>query len=183
MHHRRPFALLVVAAITLGITGCSSSAQPATQCAAKPDGALCLHVIKVGKVVGDVIGYVSYSGTYLTGKTSRIVLSRYACDPGTGSQPACAPSTSYPGRTHRGLVTTTFCRDQSGATITAPPGCHNSEWEELATDGDWSGFSVRPDGLTFPAGTWLCISEQIRIGRTWQPVTTTSPIRACAQAG
>lgn len=189
MHQRRLHLVLAVAVATLVLTSCSSSSLPfspglSTQCAAKPNGALCLKIIDVGKVVGDVIGYVGDSGTSLSGKTWRIALSRFGCDPGTGARPACTPSVTYPSKSRHGLIPrTTYCKDQNGATITAPPGCHDSLLELLGSDGDFAGFSLRPNGLTFPAGTWLCISEQVLVAGRWQPVTTTSPLRACHQVG
>ncbi len=189
MHQRRLHVVLAMAVATLALTSCSSSSSPlstapSTQCAAKPNGALCLKIIDVGKVVGDVIGYLGDGGSSLSGKTWRLALERFSCDPGTQVQPACAPSATYPGMTQHGLMKPdTFCKDQHGATITAPPGCHDALMEAVGTDGAWSGFAVPTQGLTFPASTWLCISEQVLVAGTWQSVNTTSPLRACHQVG
>ena len=187
MHTRRGYRLIVLAASALALAGCSSQAafppMPDALCASKPDGALCIHVIANGPVVGDVIGYVSYSGSFLAGKTWRLDLSSYSCDPGKGSRPACGPTATYPGRVHHGPGTaSTYCKDANGATITAPPGCHDVLWSELATHGDWSGFNhVENDRpWTITTATWLCITEQVRIGRSWQLVTLTTPLRDCS---
>lgn len=186
MHPRRLCTWFVIVAIAVALTGCSTTSALLTQCPPQSQGALCIKVIKTGstgKIVGDVIGRVSYADSAMTGKTSRLLLSRYACDPGSGSQPACTAAIAYPGRAHSGMVRSAYCQDGNGSTATVPPGCYDYEWGDYGTTGDWSGFSLAPNGVTFPAGTWFCISEQIRVGHTWQPVTTTSPLRSCSQAG
>ena len=184
---RRRCGPLVLAMIVLALSGCSSSgtsALPTTvdsKCAAKENGALCIQVIKNGAVVGDVFGYVSYSGSFLRGKTWRIVLSRYSCDPGTSSRPACRPSASYLGRIHRGQgMASTYCKTANGATITAPPGCHNVFWTEVATHGDWSGYFTVDKPVRYPTRTWLCITEQVRNAGSWRLVTSTTPVRDCS---
>lgn len=68
--------------------GCGSASgsavpisAPTVLCAPQPKGALCIKVLQDGHVVHDVIGYLAASDSPLAGKTWRLVLGRYACDP------------------------------------------------------------------------------------------------------
>ena len=133
-----------------------------------------------GRVVKDVIGYLSASDSPLAGKTWRLVLSRYDCDPGSATQPKCSAAATYPGPTRHGRPPRqTSCRTQSGTTVTTPTGCHNTLAQQLGSFGDWSGLTL-PE--RFASSTWLCVSEQIRRGGGWrQPdrALATYPVRAC----
>ena len=135
-----------------------------------------------GNVVNDVIGYLSASDSPLAGKTWRLALSRYACDPGSAARPACVADATYPGPTRHGAPPVqTYCRAQDGTTVTTGTGCHDTLAQEMASIGDWSGFSV-PKRLA--SRTWLCVAEQIRLGGSWrQPdgALATTPVRACAE--
>lgn len=181
----RPHRLVVLMASVLALAGCSSQTPlpSSSQCASKANGALCIKVIANGPAVGDVIGYVSYSGTFLTGKTWQLVLASYSCDPGQRSQPACRATATYPGQVHHGPgPADTYCKDANGATVTTPPGCHDVLWSEFATLGNWSGFHkfVNNRPWIVPSHTWLCITERVQIGGHWQLVTSTTPTRDCS---
>ena len=169
--------------------GCGSASgsavpisAPTVLCAPQPKGALCIKVFQDGHVVHDVIGYLAASDSPLAGKTWRLVLGRYACDPGSAPRPSCAPAATYPGPTRNGRPPRqTSCRTQSGSTVTTPVGCHDTLAQELGSFGDWSGF-VLP--RRFTSRMWLCVAEQIRAGNSWRPpdrALATSPVRACAE--
>ncbi len=184
-------ALAFAAAPALAGCGSTSSALPAPPealpCAPQPSGALCIKVLLLHHAVGDVVAYLAASDSPLAHRTWRLVLSRYRCDPGSGSRPACRPAASYPGPTRHGrppLVTS--CRVNGGATVvTAPIGCHDTLAQELATLGEWAGFYRLADGRpkAFTSQVWLCVSEQLLVGGAWrQPDPTMAPLprRACA---
>jgi hypothetical protein len=145
-------------------------------------------VLRNGRAVGDVIAYLAASDSPLAGRTWRLVLSRYRCDPGPGALPRCAAAASYPGPTRHGRPPVqTSCRTSAGATVTTPTGCHDTLAQELASFGDWTGFYRFADGKpkTFGAGVWLCVSEQIRAAGAWRAPArqlAPTPARACAAA-
>jgi hypothetical protein len=179
---------LAALAGSLALSGCgSASGAPGipsyagTLCPAQPSGEPCVKVLDRGHVVDDVIGYLSASDSPLAGKTWRLVLSRYSCDPASAARPKCSPAAIYPGPTRHGLPPArTSCRTQSGETVTTPNGCHNALAQQMGSFGDWSGFALP---TRFPSRTWLCVSEQIRVGGSWrQPdgALATQPVRACA---
>lgn len=183
--------LLVLLAAVAGavvLSGCGSAAGstalPAyagTLCPPQPHGEPCIKVLDRGHVVRDVIGYLSASDSPLAGKTWRLVLSRYDCDPGSAARPRCSAQATYPGPTRRGRPTRqTSCRTQSGKTVTTPNGCHNTLAQELASFGDWSGLAVPK---RFASNTWLCVAEQIRVAGAWRKPTralASYPVRACS---
>ena len=172
------------------LTGCTSathvpSPSGPSPCPTQPGGALCIHVLADHRSVRDVIGYASYGDDYLAGKTWRLVLSTYRCDPGTTQTPTCKPSATYPGPSRSGLPpASTYCRASNGATLTNAPGCHDTLAQNSAVDGDWPGFAG-PSGslpITFPTTTTVCLSEQVQAGgtaATWVDAAT-SPRRACS---
>lgn len=171
------------------LSGCgSASASPSLPpyagalCPAQPNGEPCIKVLDRGHVVRDVIGYLSASDSPLAGKTWRLVLSRYDCGPGSAAPPTCSTAVTYPGPTRHGNPPRqTSCRTQSGETVTTPSGCHNTLAQELGSFGDWSGLTLPK---RFPSSTWLCVAEQIRVGRAWrQPdkALATYPVRACTE--
>jgi hypothetical protein len=180
---------LAALAGVLALSGCGSgsgsdvpTSVAKTLCATKPHGALCIKVFRHGGTVQDVIAYLSAADSPLAGKTWRLALSRYACDPGSAAQPACAADATYPGPTRHGLPPQqTYCRTQSGQTVTTGAGCHDTLAQQMASIGDWSGFVVPK---RFASHTWLCISQEIRTGGSWrQPdrALATTPVRACAE--
>jgi hypothetical protein len=182
---------LAALAGALALAGCGSAsgsaipaADPMKLCAPQPHGAVCIKVFQNNHAVTDVIGYLSATDSPLAGKTWRLVLSRYGCDPGSAAHPNCTAAATYPGPTRHGRPPQqTSCRTQSGETVTTPSGCHDTLAQELASFGDWSGFTVPK---RFPSNTWLCVAEQIRVGSAWrQPskALTTHPVRACAKVG
>lgn len=144
---------------------------------------LCIKVIRGADpaTVGDVIGYLSSSGTSLDGKTWRLVLNRYSCDPQAG----CGPAKVYPGPTRHGPPpASTSCRvTGTGTMVTAPPDCHDTLAQAMATHGDWAGFYRLADGQArrFASGIWLCVSEQVRVGGSW-PAPRPAVARACPSA-
>jgi hypothetical protein len=139
-------------------------------------------VFQHGNAVQDVIGYLSASDSPLAGKTWRLALSRYACDPGSAARPRCAAAATYPGPTRHGPPPRqTSCRTQSGQTVTTPSGCHDTLAQEMASVGDWSGFAVPK---RFASRTWICVAEELRTDGSWQQADralTTTPVRACAE--
>jgi hypothetical protein len=148
---------------------------------------MCIKVLRVHHAVGDVIAYLAASESPLAGRTWRLTLRRYGCDPGSGPQPRCRPAATYPGPTRRGRPpVVTSCRTNGGATVvTAPIGCHDTLAQQMATRGDWTGFYRFGDGRphTFASRVWLCASEQVRVGGTWRQAgrrLTPTPVRACA---
>ena len=184
------FALSLAAlASIVALAGCGSAsgsavpvADPMKLCAPQPHGAVCIKVFQNNHAVTDVIGYLSATDSPLVGKTWRLVLSRYSCDPGSTAHPSCTAAATYPGPTRHGRPPRqTSCRTQSGETVTTPSGCHDTLAQELATFGDWSGFAVPK---RFASRTWLCISQQIRTGGSWRApgrALATTPVRACAE--
>jgi hypothetical protein len=174
----------------LALSGCGSAAgnvpvPPAPQCHAQPTGALCIKVFQSGHTVRDVIAYLSASESPLGGRTWRLTLSRYGCDPGSQARPHCRPAAAYPGVTRRGRPPIeTSCRQNGSMTVmTTPRGCHDTLAQETASLGDWPTFRV-PKKLA--TRTWLCVSEEIRSAGSWhQPehVIATDPLRACATVG
>jgi hypothetical protein len=180
---------LAALAGAVALSGCGSASgssvpvsRPTTLCAPQPNGALCIKVFQHGGTIQDVIAYLSASDSPLAGKTWRLVLSRFACDPGSAAQPACAASATYPGPTRHGLPPQqTYCRTQSGQTVTTGAGCHDTLAQQMASIGDWSGLVVPK---RFASRTWLCVSEEIGTGGSWrQPdrALATTPVRACAE--
>jgi hypothetical protein len=139
-------------------------------------------VFQHGNTVQDVIGYLSASDSPLADKTWRLVLGRYACDPGSSAQPGCSATAIYPGPTRHGPPPVqTYCRTQDGTTVTAGTGCHDTLAQEMASIGDWSGFVVPK---RFATHTWLCVAEQIRTDGSWREPEgdlATDPIRTCAE--
>jgi hypothetical protein len=182
---RRGGVLLGLIGLLWSQAGCSSSHRGLTDpCPPAAAGRLCINVITDHAGVTDVIGYLSASDSPLAGRTWRLALSIYPCDPGAGP-PACAATATYPASSQTGTPpTSTYCRSTSGAQLTSPPGCHNTETEALATHDDFRGFLPTANGVpqprTFTTRTWLCVSEQLRAGATWAegPVT-----RACRPVG
>jgi len=188
---RNAQAILVGLAALAGavaLAGCgSASGAPippyaGTLCPVQPNGEPCIKVLQRGHVVKDVIGYLAASDSPLAGKTWRLVLRSYDCDPGEAGRPKCAGTVAYPGPTRHGLPPRqTSCRTQSGQTVTTPSGCHNTLTEQLGSFGDWSGLTLPK---RFAARTWLCVSEQIRLGGAWRRpdrALATYPIRACTE--
>ena len=179
---------LAALACTLALSACGSASSKVPvlagqKCPPRPTGALCIKLFESGHAVRDVIGYLSASDSPLAGKTWRLTLSGFACDPGSEPRPNCSPSATYPGPTRHGRPPIeTSCRE-NGSTTTTPPGCHDTLAEELASFGDWPGFGVPKK---FATRTWLCVSEEIRVGSAWrQPerALATQPVRSCAQVG
>jgi hypothetical protein len=177
-----------LAAVTFALSGCGSAsgkvpAPSAPPCASQPTGALCIKVFQSGHAVRDVIGYLSASESPLAGRTWRLTLSRYACDPGSDARPHCRAAGKYPGPTRHGRPPLeTSCRE-NGSTTTTPRGCHDTLAQETASFGDWSGFGVPKK---FATRTWLCVSEEIRVGGVWrQPAgaLATQPARSCKSVG
>jgi hypothetical protein len=175
-------------AITLAFSGCGATARsvapaPAAVvlCAAQPNGAPCIKVLQYNHAVHDVIGYLSASHSPLAGRTWRLVLSRYGCDPGSGARPRCSAAATYPGPARHGRPPVqTSCRE-NGVTVTTPRGCHNTLAQEMGSFGDWAGFSLPK---RFASRAWLCTAEQIRIGGSWREpdrALATTPVRACAE--
>lgn len=178
----------LVAAVSLVLTACSSTAvAPSANvpCAPTPNGAVCIKLFTSHAQVQDVIGYLSASNSPLAERTWRLVLGAYPCDPGASPRPACTISATYPGPTMHGTPpASTHCVGSNGATLTDPPGCHDTLAELLATHDDWTGFA--PHGLptTFTPRAWLCVSEQLQINATWvaaDDAFATHPLRACAR--
>jgi hypothetical protein len=185
---RRRSIVIGAAVLAAAFSGCGSASSKVPvlagqKCPPRPAGALCIKLFESGHAVRDVIGYLSASESPLAGKTWRLTLSRYACDPGSGPRPNCRPRATYPGPTRHGRPPIqTSCR-QNGSTTTTPLGCHDTLAEELASFGDWPGFDV-PKKLA--TRTWLCVSEEIRVAGEWrQPegALATQPARACKAAG
>ena len=177
-----------LAAGTLALSGCGSASgklpvPAAPQCAPQPTGALCIKVFQSGHTVRDVIGYLSASESPLAGRTWRLTLSRYACDPGSQARPSCRAAGKYPGPTRHGRPPLeTSCRE-NGSTVTTPRGCHDTLAQETASFGDWPSFVVPK---RFVTRAWLCVAEEIRAGGSWHPperALATSPVRACAAFG
>jgi hypothetical protein len=181
---------LIAALLLVGCGSASGGAvphpSPTLPCAAKPNGALCIKVFADGATVRDVIAYLSASNSQLAGKTWRLVLDRYACDPGAQPRAQCGPAGIYPGPTRHGVPpASSFCKTNSGETVTAPSGCHDTLAQELASFGDWQGFYLLGEGKpkTFASRVWLCVSEQIRAGGSWRGPAVRlapTPLRACS---
>lgn len=189
--HGRAIVIGVAALATvLALTGCGSASgkvpvPPVPQCHAQPTGALCIKVFQSGHAVRDVIAYLSASESPLGGRTWRLTLSRYGCDPGSQPRPQCRPASTYPGVTRRGRPPIeTSCRENGSTTvITTPSGCHDTLAQETASFGDWPAFHVPKK---FATRTWLCVSEEIRSAGSWrqpQQAIATDPVRACATVG
>jgi hypothetical protein len=170
----------VALAACLMLAGCGSAGprlSASLPCPAKPDGMLCIKVIHSSDraTVNDVVGYLASSGTSLSGKTWRLALNRYACDPQSG----CEPAATYPGPTRHGLPPeATSCRTVGGETVTAPAGCHDTLAQAMASLGDWAGFYGLAAGRpkTFGSRVWLCVAEQVMAGGSWrQPDRVVAP--------
>lgn len=185
--HVLPLGLAALAGAVL-LSGCGAAsgstvlpAYAGTLCPPQPNGKPCIKVLARGRLVKDVIGYLSASDSPLARRTWRLVLSRYDCDPGAGAEPRCAATATYPGPTRHGRpLRQTSCRTQSGRTVTSPTGCHDTLAQELGSFGDWAGLAVPK---RFASGTWLCVTEQIRVAGAWrqpQRKLATYPTRACA---
>lgn len=158
----RAAALIALPAVVAALAGCGGASGVSLPCSPQPDGHLCLKIFHDGLKVTDVIAYVSAFGSPLAGKTWRLVL---ATDSGT-----------FPGRTRHGEPPiATYCRDQSGRTVTTGDGCHDTLASGYATMGDFAGFSV-PKKL--PSGTQVCVSVEILAGGSWQ--TQATPAGVCS---
>ena len=186
-------AALVVLSLA-GLVGCSSSssvsangAEASLPCSAKPTGNLCIRVFSHHLEVDDVIGYIVSSQPTLAGRTWRLVLTSYSCDPGVARQPKCNASGEFPGPTRRGLPpVATSCRaSATGAVVTEPPGCHDTLGQAVGSLGDWAGFeplATQDKPVKFNSPVWLCVSEQLLTGSGWQQPSdrlSPTPARAC----
>jgi hypothetical protein len=154
-----------VAGVTLMLAGCTSSNSGLsrdTSCGHSTHGALCVTVMADSSRVRDVIAYYT-PVTSLVGKTWRLSLLRYPCNPAASRR--CRPSAQYPAR----------------ARSTPPPpgdtclaqlydsGRRRCAMRLAAAYGSFGDF----DGLRLPLIThdmngWLCVSAQVAQGRGWR---------------
>lgn len=182
-------AMALAGALVLSGCGSTSRATPPTPqvsallpCAAQPEGALCIKVFRVRHAVADVVAYLAASESPFAGRTWRLVMSQYPCDPGSQPLPGCRPVATYPGPTRHGRPPLgTSCREKgSTKVVTAPSGCHDTLAQEIASFGAFAGFNPPH---TFTSRVWLCVSEQVRAGGSWRQPTrplAPTPTRACA---
>lgn len=158
-------ALAALALAMLVLAGCGGSlfagpaflvpsrslASPSLPCRPQPRGALCLKVFKESGKVGDVIAYLSASGSPLTGRTWRLDLTY-------------GRSASFPTRAHHGNpLEVTSCRDSQGHTVTTGNGCHDTLAEAVATFGDFRGLRMPMASVPVP----LCVREQVLENGRW----------------
>lgn len=157
-----------LAAAVLLLTGCGSgnSGLPDdTHCGHSANGVLCLKVLpgENSSTIGDVIGYYSPT-TSLKGKTWRLSLVRYDCDPVAGA--TCRPMAQYPGPArHTPPPVQGTCvavlydtgRRQCTTRLAAQYGSH----------ADWAGLPRLPS-TTLGSHAWLCMSAELAHGPRWQ---------------
>lgn len=172
------------AAGVLALAACGGSRSLSLPCAPKPTGALCIKVFHDGRTVKDAVAYLSASESPLDHRTWRLVLNRYACDPGSRPRPSCRTAATYPGSARQGNPpVSVYCRKVSGTeamVITTPSGCHDTLAQALASFGDFAGFTA-PKSFSSPG--WLCVSEQLRVNGSWRQASgdlAPTPLRACA---
>lgn len=186
---RRLAAVTLLSLVALCGCGGSTGSPPAVRaqlpCPAKPTGDLCIRLVAHHLQLEDAIGYLVSSGSTLTNATWRLVLTSYPCNPGYDAQPRCSATGAFPGPARHGLPPgATSCRVPStGAITTAPPGCHDTLAQAMATHGDWAGLDLLAQGKpkTFAHPVWLCVSEQVLAGAWRSPVSDApTPPRACS---
>lgn len=174
--------MLVIGALVgvLALSGCGGSGSAPLPCSPQPSGALCIKVFHDGLTVSDVMTYLSASESPLAGRMWRLALGRFPCDPGTGSQPSCSPTSRYAGPTRHGNPPiAVYCRAGNGTStivITAPSGCHDTLAQEAASLGEFTGFAPPK---SFTARSWLCVWEETRAGGSWRRAAT--PTRTCSE--
>ena len=184
-------ALAAVAVQVLAGCGSASPMSPTASrglpCPAKPTGALCIKVVSHHLEVNDVIGYIVSSEPTLSGRTWRLVLNTYPCDPGQAAQPMCPANGEFPGPARHDLPpAATSCRaSATGAVATAPSGCHDTLGQAMGSLGDWAGFeplTTKDQPVTFKTAVWLCVSEQLLLTNEWRSpdnALAPTPRRAC----
>lgn len=156
----------IVTAAALMLTGCASASRSGladdTQCKHSPHGVVCVVVKTSNAGIADIIGYYSPAHS-LTGRTWRLDLVRYDCDPGNGS--TCRPAAHYPGPSRSAPPPV----DGSCIAVLYDTGskrCTNRLAQAMASFGDWAGLDHLPLRLT--GTSWLCVTAQLRYGRAWQ---------------
>jgi hypothetical protein len=161
---KRLVGALAVAVLALSGCGSNNSGLPGdTRCGHSVNGVVCVVVLKAdGPAVGDVIGYYS-PAVSLTGRTWRLDLVRYNCDPAT--RRTCRPAAQYPSATRH------VPPPVDGSCIavlydSGRPNCTTRLAEEMATHDDWAGLPRLPS-TALGAHTWLCVSAQLARGDGW----------------
>jgi hypothetical protein len=155
-------AVLVAGALALTACGSGRSGLPGdTECGHSSKGVVCVAVVTDASGVGDVIGYFS-PATALAGRTWRLDLLRYGCDPG-GT--ACRPAAQYPAAARRSPPPV----DGSCIAVLYDSGrrqCTSRLAQAMATHGDWAKLPTLPS-TTFAAHGWLCVSAQVARPDGW----------------
>jgi hypothetical protein len=145
----RAIAILGGAVVALLLAGCGGGSNALSlPCNPQPHGQLCIKLVRSNGKVADVIGYRAASDLTLTGKTWRIALS--------------AGGRSFDGPTRHGNPPrATSCLESNGNPVTTPTGCHDTLGSAYASLGQFPGVH-----LPLVSGTRLCISEQLRSGKS-----------------
>lgn len=156
----------VLAAAALVLAGCRSGdlgLPGGTHCGHSAKGVVCVRIVTDATAgVGDVIGYFSPAAS-LAGRTWRLDLLRYDCDP--VSRTACRPTAEYPARERRSPPPV----DGRCIAVLYDSGrrhCTTRLAQAMASFGDWSGLPRLPS-KTFAAHGWLCVSAQVARNGTW----------------
>ena len=156
----------VLAGAALVLTSCAShgsSSPEVTHCGHSANGVVCIVVVLNGSRVGDVIGYYSPAQS-LVGRSWRLELVRYGCDPAVSN--SCRPEAEYPAPArHRPPP-----RDETCAAVVYDNGkrqCTTRLAEALGSVGDWAGLPSLPSA-TLARQSWLCVSAQLAQTSGWQ---------------
>ena len=153
-------------------------------------GTQCEKVVGSGRNVSDVVVYyVPPTGGYLQGRTWRLLLTDYNCDPRGKSKGSCPPIThgsykGYPGKTktvppvHQG----TTC-DSISFVGTYASAEHQDciDWglaDQYARLGDFPAFGT---SHSYSSDVWLCAELQIVVNGTWTDNAGGNGLRACNQ--
>lgn len=148
----------------LALTGCgadNSGLPHDAHCGHSANGVLCMVVYAGNSKVRDVIGYYSPT-TSLTGRTWRLDLLGYDCDPAGA---ACRPVVQYPTRARHAPPPV----DGRCIAVLYDSGrqrCTNRLAAAYGSHADWAGLPGLPSAA-LAGHAWLCVSAQLAQRDRW----------------
>jgi len=154
----------VLAGAVLALAGCGSdnSGLPRdAHCGHSTNGVLCVVVYTGNSTVRDVIGYYS-PATSLRGRTWRLDLLGYDCDPATA---ACQPAVQYPARARQVPPPV----DGHCIAVIYDGGhqrCTNRLAAAYGSHADWAGLPGLPSAA-LAGHAWLCVAAQLARSDGW----------------